>query len=131
MKTVARAIILNEKHEVLLGKRVRNNGEGQWALVGGKPDEGEAPEQAVVREVMEEIGVVFHPVFFKDMVTHLSVEDGEWQVFVFYGSVTGTPVLKPDEVSDLRYFGRDEIRTMKLAFGHNGIIEDFFSRVSL
>jgi len=75
---------------------------------------------------MEEIGVVFHPAFFKDIVTHLSEEEGYWHVFLFYGPATGTPVLKPDEVSDLRYFGRDEIRTMELAFGHNEIIEEFF-----
>lgn len=126
MKTVARAIILNEKNEVLLGRRMRGPGEGQWALLGGRLDDGETPEEAVVREVMEEIGVVFRPVFFKDMVTKLPEEDSPWHLFLFLGTIDGIPVQKPDEVGDLRYFNKDEIKNIPLAFNHNEILEEFF-----
>ena len=127
MKIVTRAVILNKKNEVLLGMRVRNKGEGQWALIGGKPDEGETPEDAIAREVMEEIGVVFHPTLFRDMITQLPGENEPWHLFLFYGPIEGVPTLKPDEVSALEYFGRDKIKTMALAFNHNEILENFFS----
>jgi ADP-ribose pyrophosphatase YjhB (NUDIX family) len=53
--------------KVLLGKRGRGDGQGLYALLGGKPDEGETPEQAVVREVKEESGLDFvNPVLFTD-----------------------------------------------------------------
>jgi mutator protein MutT len=34
---------------------------GQWALPGGRIDEGETPEQAALRELHEEIGLVLQP----------------------------------------------------------------------
>ena len=55
---VAIAIILNEKNEVLLGKRhdPRNRGmHGRWEFPGGKVEFGEHPGQTVKREVREEI----------------------------------------------------------------------------
>ena len=37
----------------MLGKRGRGTAEGLYALIGGKPDQGESAEKAIVREVME------------------------------------------------------------------------------
>lgn len=34
---------------------------GQWALPGGRIDEGEVPEQAALRETAEEVGLVLEP----------------------------------------------------------------------
>jgi len=34
---------------------------GQWAMPGGRLDEGETPEQAALRELAEEIGLVLEP----------------------------------------------------------------------
>ena len=41
-------------------KRLRNHA-GQWALPGGRIDEGESPEQAALRELAEEVGLVLDP----------------------------------------------------------------------
>jgi 8-oxo-dGTP pyrophosphatase MutT (NUDIX family) len=37
------------------------NHPGQWALPGGRQDEGESPEQAALRELSEEIGLELEP----------------------------------------------------------------------
>jgi ADP-ribose pyrophosphatase YjhB (NUDIX family) len=49
MKEVSRAIIMDEEGKVLLGKRGRGIGEGLYALIRGKPDQGESAEEAIVR----------------------------------------------------------------------------------
>lgn len=50
-------LIREDKKEVLLAMKKRGFGEGKWNGVGGKIEEGETPEQAVIREAQEEIGV--------------------------------------------------------------------------
>lgn len=51
-------VVRNSEGDVLLGKRRNSHGEGQWSLPGGKPDGGEHPSLAAVRELYEETGLV-------------------------------------------------------------------------
>lgn len=61
-----RAIILNDKHEILL---VRHSYEAGWFLPGGGVDKNEPIQAAVKRELIEEVGI------------HV---DGEPQLFACY-----------------------------------------------
>tara|TARA_Y100000310_G_scaffold342208_1_gene444297 strand:+ start:1476 stop:1961 length:486 start_codon:yes stop_codon:yes gene_type:complete len=47
----------NKVEEILLIKREQNPYIGYWALIGGKIEYGEHPEQAAEREVLEETGL--------------------------------------------------------------------------
>ena len=62
MKTriIVVGIIVNEKGEVLLLKMPPDRGiyPGQWGVVGGGLEEGETLEEALAREVKEEVGLV-------------------------------------------------------------------------
>ena len=51
--TVAAAVILNEQNELLL---VRKRNTQAFMQVGGKLEPNEAPESAIQREILEEIG---------------------------------------------------------------------------
>ncbi len=51
---IAAAILLNEKRQMLV---VRKRGTTQFMQPGGKIDPGETPEQALHRELAEEIGL--------------------------------------------------------------------------
>lgn len=50
-------LVKEDSKEVLLAMKKRGFGEGKWNGVGGKIEEGETVEQAVIREAQEEIGV--------------------------------------------------------------------------
>ncbi len=50
-------VALRRSDEILLAMKKRGFGEGKWNGMGGKPEEGEAIEQAAARECREEIGV--------------------------------------------------------------------------
>ena len=49
---------LTKKHEVLLGKKKKGFGEGKWLGIGRKVEVDEDIEEAVVREVLEEVSVI-------------------------------------------------------------------------
>ena len=47
--------LLKKDNQILLAMKKRGFGEGKYNGVGGKIDKGETPEQAMIREVQEEI----------------------------------------------------------------------------
>jgi ADP-ribose pyrophosphatase YjhB (NUDIX family) len=119
LKLVARALIFDSEGKILLGKRAGGQGEGKWSLIGGKPEEGESMEEAIIREVKEEIGVDFIPELF------LQAEDSNtdpphiWQVCYFKGPISGEFNLAPREVAEIQYFSLDKIKDLEFAFSHN------------
>jgi 8-oxo-dGTP diphosphatase len=55
---VAAVVLLNEEGKVLLAKRPPGRPlAGLWEFPGGKVDPGEDPETALIRELMEELGI--------------------------------------------------------------------------
>lgn len=56
--TIAALVIRNDHGQVLT---VRKRGTHRFMLPGGKPEAGESPDRAVVREVAEELGVHLDP----------------------------------------------------------------------
>lgn len=54
---VVAVALVNSEGEVLLAQRpVGKNMAGLWELPGGKVEEGESPEEALARELREELG---------------------------------------------------------------------------
>jgi ADP-ribose pyrophosphatase len=47
-------LIVNDANELLLVRRARDPGKGQWGLPGGFVDRGETIEEALTREIYEE-----------------------------------------------------------------------------
>jgi 8-oxo-dGTP pyrophosphatase MutT (NUDIX family) len=57
-RDIAGAVIFSNDNHVLLGKNVKGGVyEDLWVIPGGGIDAGETKEQAVVREILEEVGI--------------------------------------------------------------------------
>ena len=55
---VAACALLNEAREVLIAKRPPGRSlAGLWEFPGGKVERGEGPEEALIRELKEELGI--------------------------------------------------------------------------
>lgn len=69
---VAVAVILNqEENKVLLTKRLANKHlAGYWEFPGGKIEENESVEDALVREIKEEIGISIQASSYLQKITH-------------------------------------------------------------
>jgi 8-oxo-dGTP pyrophosphatase MutT (NUDIX family) len=60
-------IVDSVNNKVLLGMKKRSLGKGKWNGFGGKVEENETIEQAAIREVLEEVGLIIRPAHLEKM----------------------------------------------------------------
>ena len=106
-ESIAVRALIVDNGKVLLGKRCREKGIGQYALIGGKPENGESMEQAVIRETKEETGLDISDVsIWKEEFDNLSDPGRVWHMYYFLCNKIGEINLKKDENSEAIYVGR-------------------------
>ncbi len=66
-RNTADCLLFNLKGEILLQKKTADykRNPSTWVLFGGKVENKEDPEDTIVREIREEIGLSIKPIFFK------------------------------------------------------------------
>ena len=107
-------IALDPEGRILLQRRTDD---GTWGLPGGLLEIGEAPEEAVVRETKEEMGleideVELFDVFGGSELYHDYPGQGRvYSVSVAYiaRGITGEPRVDGDEVAEARFFSVDDV----------------------
>jgi len=112
---------------VLVGLRANGAGANQWALIGGKPEMCETPEETIIREVKEEIGLDFVPISYEEIVDASSDINNPWGVYLFKGVASGSINLKPDEIVEIRYRTAADMPQLDFVFNHRELLEKLFS----
>ena len=123
---VAAAGIIEKNGKILLTKRARFLPEGgKWCLPGGSVKFGERVEDAIRREIKEEISLDILDAKFLFYQNEIVKELGLHSVvFVFDLSVKGSP-KENFEVAEINWFSREEIGKLKLAFTHKEILNKY------
>jgi len=105
---------------VLLARRAHPPFEGFWDIPGGFLDEGEDPLDGLRRELREETGLEVEPQRFLGlwMDRYESDSTAEATLNLYWTArVVGGQAAPADDVSELRWFDRDELpATDELAF---------------
>ena len=128
--------IITCKGKLLLERRRDSN---TWGLVGGGVKKTETEEQAMVREIYEELGLRIP----KDRLTRLRVygepgriaayRDGSiWRmVIVVFGlDLEEEPTMRiSSESKELRFFTKEELKNIEIVITHSDIVEDCFLNV--
>jgi len=126
----AGVILIASNGTILLQYRDKDSkwNQDSWSEFGGQIEEGETPEEAVKRELKEELGIELADLkFFKKY--ELQRKKGIYEQFVF--TATLNPSLKDlkkqqKEGKDLALFTYEETRDLKMADYTREILEDFF-----
>src|SRR5579859_5103062 len=97
---------------VLLVRRGREPLKGQWSLPGGLLELGESITEGVVREVLEETGLVVEPVELVELLDRIHREDERvryhYVIADYLCRVTGGTLLAASDADDARWVERAE-----------------------
>jgi 8-oxo-dGTP pyrophosphatase MutT (NUDIX family) len=126
------AHIFDSAGRLLLVKQV--DGE-VWSTPGGSIEPDESPSDAVVREVLEETGLIVRPRRLtaayggSEFVVHYPNGDETQYVIIGYEcEVTGGKIVgETDETVDARYFSLEEAKGVELAPWLRGVIAELYS----
>lgn len=112
MKTVrVVAAVIRDKDKIFATARGYGDFKGQWEFPGGKIEEGETPQQALAREIKEEleanieVGTLIDTIEYDYPTFHLSMDCFWCQV------ISGELVLK--EAEDAKWLTKGELDSVQ------------------
>jgi len=119
-------ILLNNNNEVLLilrDDKLSIPFPNMWDIPGGRVEIGEKPEEAIRREMIEEMGLAdLGEINLFNIFTYENITD-----YIFWKRLD----LNPEEIDlkegqRIEYFSLERIRKTNLAFNYNKVLEEFF-----
>ena len=118
---VVAAVITNERQEILIAKRpVDSHQGGLWEFPGGKLEENEFPQEGLVRELNEELGI-----WVKQSQTFLKIRHDYpdksvlldvWWVNVFSGEAYGR------EQQEIKWVKKNELQDYDFPAANTAIV---------
>jgi mutator protein MutT len=117
IKKAVAVVIEDSNGKIFLTQRGRISRDefGKWENCGGAVDKGETEEDAIKREVKEELGcgLKILAILYKDKFTTDS--GAVWQVTIFKGDLIGRPTIQnKDENMNIGWFSKKELEKIDL-----------------
>ncbi len=122
-RQVSLIVFYDRQKHILLQDRhgIARHGE-EWGFFGGEIESGETPEQALIRETGEELGVVLADYkfigTFSSTVNNIFIER-----YVFVSFLEDIAALRLGEGRSMRLFSLDEAEMLKMVSGDERVIE--------
>lgn len=125
-------ILENEKGEMLLVRRKYNPKKGYWDLPGGFVNISESMEDAVRREIKEELGIDLKTFTYFSSYPDRYFYNGKYEKilgFIFVGRIKDQKIKPADDVASYEFFPKDKIPFEGLAFENlKQVLKDYLSK---
>ena len=130
-RDIVECIIINKKKEILLQKKTSDYPilpGGYWCFFGGAIENGESPEEAIRREVKEELGLELTFKIFKVMTYKTQNYSGTDNIFVaqFNGDLSK---ISLSEGGGFAFFSEPELKDTKIAPINIPTFKEFFDKL--
>jgi mutator protein MutT len=109
---VAVVALIPRQNDILLIRRRFGHARGRWALPGGFLDPGEMPEDALRREVREEVGLTVSPKALLDMLPMEAPGAGTIGIVIAYLAWPAAPpgrIVSGDDADAARWFSSEAL----------------------
>jgi 8-oxo-dGTP diphosphatase len=117
--------ILVEDGKILLIKRAAEPFKGQWALPGGRIDDGETAEDCLKREMKEETGLEVEPVRLIGIYSDPGRDPRGIIAATYLVKRVGGELKAGDDAGEAEWFPLDNLP--ELATDHSKMVEDALS----
>jgi len=95
-----------------------------WDVPGGHVEEGETPEECIIREMKEEMGLDLEGF---ELLSVKEFSDRVEYTFWKYSDLN-IDAISLMEGQRLQWFSEEEARATRLAYGFNEIVQDFYAK---
>ena len=115
MLDVVAAILENNKGEILVARRKQGKHlAGYWEFPGGKVEEGESPEQCLIRELQEEMNITIDVIDFVGENIHRYSGQDTIRLLAFKGRIVDGEIRLVDHDSFM-WVDSQDLKKLKLA----------------
>ena len=107
--------VLRRDGRYMLARRLRGAEAGLWEFPGGKLERGESPEQALERELREELGINVRVGMLIGCIADWQSMDGAGIMLLFYDCelISGQPSCL--DCGGAIFAAKDEVKSLELA----------------
>ena len=103
-------------------KKKNDINKDKWLGIGGKFEEGESPEECIVREVMEETGLKLNSYQLRTIVTYVSTNWETEYMYVFTSNDFTGDLIECNE-GDLQWIDKKEVTKLNTWEGDKIFVE--------
>ena len=103
-------------------KKKNDINKDKWLGIGGKFEEGESPEECIVREVMEETGLKLNSYQLRTIVTYVSTNWETEYMYVFTSNDFTGNLIECNE-GDLQWIDKKEVTKLNTWEGDKIFVE--------